>query len=535
MNTKFSYHSLIVLFLGIFFAGSMAAQVEHAEGEKNLTHVFQLRENKDYNSAIALLDSLMPQLQDKAGMMLLKGDMLLQATRFKDAAVVYENQFEETPFRKNVLINWSYATFMGGNAKKALDIAHKAYLENQSDGGAIVNYFNALLWNAKAGKASMFFADNHQHLSQEQSSILLARLYTTKGDFKEGLKLYGELCDTIHNIHYINEFTSVMNSKRFWHASETAIKSYKSYLNDADYQQLKSGLSPAYQNHAGLETDFVKDSGGNLRFSTLALYRTPDIKKWPLAFALGQEKYYSPLSTTTAAYNFRVLSEKSWSLAFKTRMEAAFNAIKPSEQADFNIYTGRIAMVYQPHDRRMISLYALRDYLNFTEEITSTKISRQQYGYESHVMFGPRMGVFSYGNMAFFSDQNQKTDVFVSLYGVANKKPIIKTGLNFNYVSFKIPTILYFSPSSYQNGSLFVDVEDKLSAKFPLHYLVQAGFGYQIIETADLQPTFRLSVELKSTYKNFAFRVSAGGSNVMSAIGTGYTYSQYKLAVDYAF
>ena len=135
----------------------------------------QYRKEENYAAALMQLDSILAANPADAGILLYKGDLKLQSNLFSDAVETYKQllplNFEATITR----INLSYALFMNHQPAKALQFAKLAWEKDRSNTNAIVNYFNAMLWNIKTKEAGDFLQQQMPFLTQAQVLVLKAR------------------------------------------------------------------------------------------------------------------------------------------------------------------------------------------------------------------------------------------------------------------------------------------------------------------------------------------------------------------------
>jgi tetratricopeptide (TPR) repeat protein len=209
------FFKIIVLFYSIISINIVNANELNPEAKNKLVErANKYRAEGNYDAAIIQLDSILAANPKDAGILLYKGDLKLQSKRFKDAIDVYRSilplNFEKTI----VQINLSYALFMNHHPAQALAYAQKAWEENKTNNSAIVNHFNAMLWNIQDKKAKQFLNSQTSQLSPAQNLVLNARLETTRGNFKKGLELYDSLVQLYPNKHYLMEYVEVLIGKK---------------------------------------------------------------------------------------------------------------------------------------------------------------------------------------------------------------------------------------------------------------------------------------------------------------------------------
>lgn len=198
----------------LFVSAQVNTTLSGEARERFIQQATKQRSIEDYSGAVLQLDSILKYNPTDAPILLFKGDLLLQAKRFADAADTYKQllplKFEVTIAR----INLSYALFMNHQPGNALDFARQAWQENKTNANANVNYFNALLWNIKTKEAADFLEQQEHLLSASQQIVLKARLYTTSGNYRDGLQYYDSLVKTYPNKYYVQEYAEVLLGKK---------------------------------------------------------------------------------------------------------------------------------------------------------------------------------------------------------------------------------------------------------------------------------------------------------------------------------
>ena len=208
------------LFLFLFLllsAGTIQAQVDpkieplpHNIKEQLILRATEYRTKGDFSSAIIQLDSILAKNPMDAPILLFKGDLLLESKKFIEATQIYESliplNFEQTVTK----INLSYALFMNNKAAKALEFARKAWDSDRQNTNAVINYFNAMLWNRKTKDANNFLSEQRPILKISEQLLLEARLESVAGNFRKDFKQNGQLVEEYPKKHYDKENKEVL-------------------------------------------------------------------------------------------------------------------------------------------------------------------------------------------------------------------------------------------------------------------------------------------------------------------------------------
>ena len=225
----------------------------------------EYRKTENYGGAVVQLDSILAHNPKDAGILLFKGDLQLQSKLFKDAVQTYKKilplKFETTVTQ----INLSYALFMNHQPAKALNYAGDAWKENKTNTNAIVNYFNAMLWNLKTIDASKFLAQQLPLLKPDQVLVLKARLFTTGGDYTKGLMYYDSLYRTYADKNYAQEYAEVLLGKKEIRQSAETMKASQKLFSVNEYNAFSQKMKAAKMQNAGTEFVYFKDVAKNVR------------------------------------------------------------------------------------------------------------------------------------------------------------------------------------------------------------------------------------------------------------------------------
>lgn len=171
-----------------------------------------------------------------------------------------------------------------------------------------------------------------------------------------------------------------------------------------------------------------------------------------------------------------------------------------------------------------------REIQNFNADLVDKEIVANNYYLNYNLGTNFNLGWFTQYFYTTQSDYNKRNLLFTSLYYNFLSKPILKGGLNYQYISFKdqVPTV-YFSPRKFNAYEVFIDFlkDEKAAEKKSAFYTLSLATGYQFIENGNKQSTYR--VQAKFGYK-FSDRLLANiyglRSNIASAAATGFTYTE---------
>jgi tetratricopeptide (TPR) repeat protein len=252
----------------VLMGNSLSAQpdtITPAVRESHLQEALQLRKNEDYPGAIEKLNLVLAEHAQDAPILLLKGDLQLQSKQFAEAAntfkILLPLNFESTIIK----INLSYALFMDRDAAQALLYAKSAWQNDSTNVNAIVNYFNAMLWNGKTREASQFVEKYGSELSGDKLLVMKARLYTTSGDYQRGLFHYDTLVKAFPDKYYIQEYAEVLLGKKEIKKASNLINESKELYSVNEHQAIAQKIQVAQWQQVATEFVYFNDIANNLR------------------------------------------------------------------------------------------------------------------------------------------------------------------------------------------------------------------------------------------------------------------------------
>lgn len=526
----------VIGFLGIFFYSNLAmtqnTKLELSQREEYIQEATRLRAAGDYSAAIFQLDNILSVNKEDAQILLFKGDLCLQNRDFEQAVEVY-SQLIPLEYEKTIaLINLSYALFMNKKPGKALESAQTAWVQDQSQKGAIVNYFNAFLWNVKTKEAQLFLEDNESQVDHDQYLVMQARLHTTSGNYSEGLSYYDTLVQEYPDPAYIQEYAEVLIGKKQWEKSGELVHRYGDKISTSQKQLLEEKLATGDLQTVGLSAGYFSDVASNTRTEQSVFWQNQSNAALQVGVRLGASQVRAPENQVTKSNFVSASISRKWSPAWESAAEVVVQKVSPETGDSFTGVTGKVETKYQPHDRRMVGVTYSSDILNFTADLLGKDIRIQNLGYVTHIMFDGKTGFYSQGSYGMLNDENSRIQFFGSIYRLLRTEPTLKTGINFSALAYAdSETDLYFAPEQFLSTEVFVDYSTPLPLISKLALKLQVAGGMQQIEKQSWDPTLRGQAEINYRVHGFDFGLHAQWSNVAATSGTGYKFHYFTLNV----
>jgi len=180
----------------------------------------------------------------------------------------------------------------------------------------------------------------------------------------------------------------------------------------------------------------------------------------------------------------------------------------------------------KPLQLQHLGLFYRREVENFNADLISRQIVKNELGLNYHQSSNIDLGWYTQFNYTFQSDENEKTQLFTSLYYSFKSKPGLKFGFNYQYLSFKdqLPAI-YFSPELFQAVELFADSRFSISDKSVLQ--INAAYGRQKFENEGHTPSFRTSLTFaQEISKRLIVEAYGRYNNIASATSAGFEFTE---------
>jgi tetratricopeptide (TPR) repeat protein len=519
-----------------FVVNGQVEGLDLALREQFIQKASELRSAENYVGAISQLDSILIHNAMDAQILLFKGDLCLQNQDFGQAVAVF-NQLIPLEYESTIVkINLSYALFMSKKPSRALEAAFSAWNQDQKNKGAVVNYFNAMLWNIKTKDAESYLLEHLDLVDADQALVMKARLYTTAGNYSKGLAYYDTLVLNFPKSYYIQEYSEVLIGKKQFKKAEALVSTYESELSPSQKQKLHGLLEANAVQTVGGIVGYFADVAKNTRTEQSVFWQNQRNAPVQIGVRTGANQVKAPEGQVTKSRFLAAGASSSWSQAWYSSAEVILQEISPDSKESFTAVTGKFETKYQPNDRRMYGVTYSSDILNFTADLLGKNIRSQNAGYLTHIMLGGKTGFYSQGSVGMLNDQNTSLQFFGSVYRVLRTEPTLKTGFNFSALSFSdSETTLYFAPNRFMSTEVFVDYSTPMPLVSRMALKFQGAGGFQQIENQSWDPSFRVQVELNYRVSGYDFGLKGQFSNVAAASGSGYQFQYITLKVSKSF
>ena len=502
-------------------------------------------QNRKYQEALTFLDENLLDFPGDKESLLNKANLYLIIKDSESAKNVYRELALNLNDSITAFNGISLAAHIDEDDKEALKYAQKSFLLAAKSQDALIilkakeRYTQALIWNAKYKQAKDYIENFQSDYPQSVSVLALkATLGMYTGNFKKSINHYQQILaiDSTSfdgNLGIANAYFAYEQANK---AKKAALETLKFYKNQQDAEQflekLNKGFSPLIEENIS----YSFDNGNNEAIAFRTTLKLPLSTRLEL---LGAYTYRETMNSTTdlEASSNQVNLSANYLFAPGLRLKLNGGFIKAhSSQTDYTNLVGEMAVDLKPFSRDALEIGYKRDLQDFNAALLNRQIAGNHFFLNNNYSTTYGLGWYLQYLHTDQSDDNTRELLFTSLYYSFLKKPLLKGGFNYQFISFKkqVP-VLYFSPKQFHAAEVFISLVGN-NANVPFSYELTAATGYQFIEDDAKQSTYRLHGKMDYQLGNrFRAGIYANHSNIASATAAGFTYTEFGLNLKWNF
>ena len=510
----------------------------------HLGYADQLMKRQQYAKAEALL---------KENLLLFRGDsetlkslanLYIIQEQFEKATSTYKELKEQPSQEISALNGLSLVSHLKQQDKKALGIAEMAYTKSATSNSeadkrsSIERYTQALIWNRKYDKAREILAIIDQsYVDQEWIRSLKATYAIYRSDFKESLQEYQSIlnANTASFDGNLGKANAHKGLKQFDQAYIAAQKTLDYHPNQKDAKFFIETLNLSFAPSTTINPYYSIDNADNEAYAITGKIAIPLSTKLSInssyAHRTAENKNTSDRSSSdqfSMGLNYRFNSS--------IEIKSTFGLSSVDAQGtSFDQFITDISAAIIPSKLQNLEIGYQRRIQDFNVELLGRNLVLNN--------FYANYNLATYANLGWYvqyfhtrqSDDNNQNVLFTSLYYTLSNTPVIKGGINYQYLSFseQRPTI-YFSPEQYHAIEVFVNLfksDEALKSK-KWFYNITGATGIQFIEDQDGQSTYRIQAQIGyKLRRDLLVNIDALRSNIAAATAAGFTYNQVGLSL----
>lgn len=507
-----------------------------------LGYAYQNQQAQDYEKAEALLIQCLELFKNNTEALLNLGSLYLIWERLDDAKSIYKTLSENIDTKLQGFNGLVLVAHLKGKEKQALQLSTQAYeaiaTTTQADikQQTLERYIQALIWNKKFKTAETLIND----LAKEQPNqnwvlALRATLNTYKSNFKKSLAYYNTILqnDSTSFDGNLGKANALKALERYDEAYTSAQNTLKFYKHQKDAVSFIEQLDAKFKPYLETKAAHSFDNGNNKSYTISNNIRFPLSKSFSV---LANHNY---LTTNNSVTNAEATSNTfglglQYDILPKFTLKGVAGLTSATTQnKDFNQLTADVSLSIRALKLQTLDIGYKRQVEFFNADLLNQELVQNTLYANYNLSTNFNLGWFTQLMHTNQSDGNTRNLLFASLYYNVLSKPILKAGINYQYMSFKnqVPA-LYFSPERFNATELFANLVKDESQPKPKQwfYNLTAALGYQFIENNARQSTYRFQGQLgykfsKRTLLNFY----GTHSNIASANAAGFTFTEVGL------
>ncbi|MBB5269049.1 tetratricopeptide (TPR) repeat protein [Algibacter amylolyticus] len=507
-----------------------------------LGYAYQNQQAQNYAEAERLLKENLTLFNNDKDTLLNLANLYLIAGEFDKAETTY-NTIGETPENKTIALNGlALVKHLKSKDKEALQLSEQAFLGlgAQTDAALVQptteRYIQALIWNKKYKTANTLISNLIETKPNENWLLALrATLNIYKSDFKKSVADYNRILvnDSSSfdgNLGKANALKAIGNYDDAYQSAENTLTFYDKQKDATNFiKTLNTSFTPFWETKAS----YSFDNGDNKAFGVTTKIEFPTSTKFKWLANYGYRTTSNKVTDFNATSN-----DFSLGLAYQLLPNLTFKGTAgvTSAKASTNDYTQFVtdlALNIKPFKLQVLDVGYKSEIQSFNAELLNREIVMHNIYANYSLSTNFNLGWFTQYFHTWQNDNNARNLLFTSLYYNILAKPSLKTGLNYQYITFKnqVPTI-YFSPEQFNAGEVFVNIikDEAITKPKAWFYELTAATGLQYIEDDESQSTYRIQGKLGYKFSERALLNLYGTrSNIASATAAGFTFNEIGL------
>ena len=513
-----------------------------------LGYAYQLSQNQNYEKAEELLQENLSDFPGDKDILRNLANLYLMAEATDKATETYRQMAVTYNDSVEALTGMSLAAHLAEKDKTALDLAGQAVnMAEMVEDSTLVwqsreRYIQALIWNRKFGTAKQELEQAGKKYGTTNALLALqATLGMYTSDIGKSISDYKTILqnDSLSfdgNLGIANAYYANGNIKNAYRAVNQTLRIFE---NQKDAMQFRTKLDNSFTPFVEDKLSYSFDNGDNIAYTNQTMLFFPLSTQIRL-FGGWQHRVAENRNTGKRATtnNFELGLEYQLHPKIKWIAGAGISDVN-SYSNSYNNWVANMSLKMKPLKLQDLELGYKREIQNYNADLINSELSTNHYFLNFNLGTNFKLGWFSQYYYTTQSDDNSRNLLFTSVYYNILNQPILKSGINYQYIAFKNQVPLqYFSPEKYNSVEVFIDLlkDENISEVKSWFYGLTAATGYQFIEDTPKQTTYR--VQLKLGYKSSnRFLVNLYGlhSNIASTTASGYNYTELGLRLKWLF
>jgi len=510
-----------------------------------LGYAFSLSQKKEYQKALQLLDQNLKDFPTDTEILLNKANVFLIMNQYGKAKQAYIDIAKTAKDSIIALNGLALVSHKQNKNKQALQFAETSkakVIAYKSDTNLWLStqerYVQALLWNRKFSVAKFKIKELNAIFPDENRIISLeATLGMYTSSFKTSLERYSNILDTENdsfdgNLGIANAYRATGLDMK---AYQYAFKTLRYYPKQTDAEKLIKDLKKSHTPFIEQKTFFTFDNGNNEAVSLSLLSQVPFSTR-----VKGTLKYtYRTTQNTLTnieASSHDIAAGFHYKLNHRLSLLSDIGINRASSfTVSYTQITGQAIAQLKLLKLQNIQLGYKRELQNFNATLIDRELVMNNYIVTHNLGTNFNLGWYTQYMHTKQSDDNTRNLLFSSLYYSFWQKPVVKAGINYQYIRFQnqVPTI-YFSPDQFHLTEVFAEVVSDPNKQW--FYNVSAALGRQYVENDPASSTFRTEAKIGCRFSDrFMGNIYGKYSNIASATAAGFEFTEVGFKLQWYF
>ncbi|MBC5836941.1 tetratricopeptide repeat protein [Flavobacterium muglaense] len=497
---------------------------------------------KNYKEAEAFYDEVLVDFPNDKEALMNKANLYLITKEINKGKAVYNLLGKDNPVL--AMNGIALLEHIGGKEKNALKMATESLaksasitdetLKNQTE----ERYVQALIWNKKYTEAATKIDElTAANPNKNWVMSLAATLAIYKSNFPESITNYENILKNDSksfdgNLGIANAYKASGEVSKAYNAALTTLEIFKNQGDAMNFiKKLKEEFTPFIEE----KLSYTFDNGNNTAVASRTLISIPLSTKWTVNTTYQHRQTQNTVTNVNAKTNDFIAGIE---YKFHPKISYALDLGVSSANSNVTSYTQALIHTYfkiKPLKLQDLEVGYKREIQNFNSDLISKEIAVNNYYLNYNLSTNFNFGWFTQYFYSSQTDENKRNLLFTSFYYNFMAKPVLKGGLNYQYISYKNRVPLdYFSPKKFNAVEIFLEVlkDEQMAEVNSWYYNANLATGYQFIEDDSKQWTYR--IQAKVGYK-FSDRLIANlygtRSNIASATAAGFTFNEFGLRI----
>ncbi|NMH88732.1 tetratricopeptide repeat protein [Flavivirga algicola] len=504
-----------------------------------LGYAYQNQQQQNYTEAEKLLKENLILFENEKETLINLANLYLIMEAYDKAESTYKVIGRDKANKAISLNGLALVSHLNHKNKTALKFSKEAYdtIPHLKDSSIVKQtqerYIQALIWNKKYKLAQVLIGKLTENTSNSNWVLVLrATLNIYKSDFKKSLVDYNNILknDSASFDGNLGKANALKALGQYEEAYQSANNTLRFYKKQKDASQFIKSLNTHFTPLLETKGAYSFDNGDNeaYTFNTNLEFPTSTKFKW-----LANYEYRTTSNSITD--NKATSNNMLLGLAYQLLPNITFKGTTgiSSAKANTQDYTQLLTDVsfhIKPFKLQILDVGYKREIQNFNADLLNREIVMNHFYANYNVSTNFNLGWFTQYYYTSQNDNNTRNLLFTSLYYNILKKPALKAGFNYQYITFKnqLPNI-YFSPERFHATEIFINLikDETIARPKEWFYELTAATGYQFIENNNKQSTYRAQGKLGYKFSERALlNIYGTRSNIASTTAAGFTFTE---------